>query len=169
MPDQEHKRFLDAVKCFGSHNHKAIAAYVETRSAAQVRYTPRETTPFKPHPTPYNLDHTPYPQHSTPYNRYTPRVIGLRIQRDQRGTVRLSTLLLTLPPSSCLCLVDSGEAVWAGRVFPQTLMHSGSATLAAFNSLASWRCDCWRSLSSELGTQNTVKARFWPWMSGQSR
>ena len=38
MPDQEHKRFLDAVKCFGSHNHKAIAAYVETRSAAQVRY-----------------------------------------------------------------------------------------------------------------------------------
>mmetsp|Transcript_21089 Transcript_21089/g.47565 ORF Transcript_21089/g.47565 Transcript_21089/m.47565 type:complete len:337 (+) Transcript_21089:2-1012(+) len=35
--DEEHKRFLDAVKCFGSHNHKAIAAYVTTRSAAQVR------------------------------------------------------------------------------------------------------------------------------------
>ena len=102
MPDQEHKRFLDAVKCFGSHNHKAISAYVETRSAAQVRYTPRETTPFKPHPTPYNLDHTPYTQHSTPCGRYTPREIGLRVQRDQRGTVRRAALLPALPPSSRL-------------------------------------------------------------------
>mmetsp|Transcript_39544 Transcript_39544/g.124379 ORF Transcript_39544/g.124379 Transcript_39544/m.124379 type:complete len:312 (-) Transcript_39544:25-960(-) len=35
--EAEHKKFLEAVRCFGAHNHKAIAAYVVTRNSAQVR------------------------------------------------------------------------------------------------------------------------------------
>ncbi len=35
--DQEHERFLDAIQNFGHKNVKAIAAYVGTRSATQVR------------------------------------------------------------------------------------------------------------------------------------
>lgn len=35
--EAEHQRFLQAVRTFGAHNHKAIASFVATRSSAQVR------------------------------------------------------------------------------------------------------------------------------------
>ena len=35
--EEEHRRFLEAVRCFGAHNHKAIASYVSTRNSTQVR------------------------------------------------------------------------------------------------------------------------------------
>eukprot|EP00286_Rhodomonas_abbreviata_P022597 CAMPEP_0181305438 /NCGR_PEP_ID=MMETSP1101-20121128/9729_1 /TAXON_ID=46948 /ORGANISM="Rhodomonas abbreviata, Strain Caron Lab Isolate" /LENGTH=333 /DNA_ID=CAMNT_0023411353 /DNA_START=213 /DNA_END=1214 /DNA_ORIENTATION=- len=35
--EAEHQRFLQAVRSFGAHNHKAIASFVGTRSSAQVR------------------------------------------------------------------------------------------------------------------------------------
>jgi len=35
--EEEHQKFLEAVRCFGAHNHKAIASYVTTRNSTQVR------------------------------------------------------------------------------------------------------------------------------------
>jgi len=35
--EDEHRKFLEAVRCFGAHNHKAIASYVTTRNSTQVR------------------------------------------------------------------------------------------------------------------------------------
>jgi SHAQKYF class myb-like DNA-binding protein len=35
--EEEHRKFLEAVRCFGAHNHKAIASYVSTRNSTQVR------------------------------------------------------------------------------------------------------------------------------------
>jgi SHAQKYF class myb-like DNA-binding protein len=35
--EEEHGKFLEAVRCFGAHNHKAIASYVTTRNSTQVR------------------------------------------------------------------------------------------------------------------------------------
>jgi len=35
--EEEHKKFLEAVRCFGAHNHKAIATFVTTRNSTQVR------------------------------------------------------------------------------------------------------------------------------------
>jgi len=35
--EDEHRKFLEAVRCFGAHNHKAIASYVSTRNSTQVR------------------------------------------------------------------------------------------------------------------------------------
>ena len=35
--EEEHRKFLEAVRCFGAHNHKAIASYVTTRNSTQVR------------------------------------------------------------------------------------------------------------------------------------
>ena len=35
--EDEHRRFLEAVRCFGAHNHKAIASHVGSRNATQVR------------------------------------------------------------------------------------------------------------------------------------
>lgn len=35
--EEEHHKFVEAVRCFGAHNHKAIASYVTTRNSTQVR------------------------------------------------------------------------------------------------------------------------------------
>ena len=35
--EEEHSKFLEAVRCFGAHNHKVIASHVGTRSSTQVR------------------------------------------------------------------------------------------------------------------------------------
>ena len=81
------------MKCFGSHNHKAIAAYVATRSAAQVRYKPLELSDTKVY-EPYIRARLGTAAHFCEVV-----VLTLRIQLAQRGTVRLSTLRPALPPT----------------------------------------------------------------------